>query len=99
MEKFDINEIIKIAKAHDVDAIHPGYGFLSENPDFELLLKEMINDNKLTSCLDPIFEGIIFEDLTAKMFDEIDNIIGSSDFTGVKPATDLTNLKDTKEKQ
>ncbi len=30
----DINEIIKIAKAHDVDAIHPGYGFLSENPDF-----------------------------------------------------------------
>lgn len=69
---------------------------LSENPDFELLLKEMINDNKLKSCLDPIFEGIIFEDLTAKMFDEIDNIIGSSDFTGVKPATDLTNLRDTK---
>ncbi len=30
----DINEIIKIAKSHDVDAIHPGYGFLSENPDF-----------------------------------------------------------------
>ncbi|MBR3599433.1 MAG: ATP-grasp domain-containing protein, partial [Lachnospiraceae bacterium] len=30
----DINEIIKIAKAHDVDAIHPGYGFLSENPEF-----------------------------------------------------------------
>lgn len=30
----DINEIIKIAKSHDVDAIHPGYGFLSENPEF-----------------------------------------------------------------
>jgi pyruvate carboxylase len=28
----DINGIIAIAKAHDVDAIHPGYGFLSENP-------------------------------------------------------------------
>lgn len=29
----DIPGIIEIAKAHDVDAIHPGYGFLSENPD------------------------------------------------------------------
>ena len=30
----DIDNIIKIAKAKGVDAIHPGYGFLSENPDF-----------------------------------------------------------------
>ena len=29
----DIDNIIKIAKAKGVDAIHPGYGFLSENPD------------------------------------------------------------------
>ncbi len=29
----DINTIIRIAKEHAVDAIHPGYGFLSENPD------------------------------------------------------------------
>jgi pyruvate carboxylase len=28
----DIPGIIAVAKAHDVDAIHPGYGFLSENP-------------------------------------------------------------------
>ncbi|MGB7436494.1 MAG: pyruvate carboxylase [Candidatus Acidiferrum sp.] len=28
----DIPGIIAIAKAHGVDAIHPGYGFLSENP-------------------------------------------------------------------
>jgi pyruvate carboxylase len=28
----DIAGIIAIAKTHDVDAIHPGYGFLSENP-------------------------------------------------------------------
>lgn len=27
----DIEGILKIAKEHDVDAIHPGYGFLSEN--------------------------------------------------------------------
>ena len=30
----DINTIIRIAKEKNVDAIHPGYGFLSENPDF-----------------------------------------------------------------
>ena len=30
----DINEIIKIAKERNVDAIHPGYGLLSENPEF-----------------------------------------------------------------
>src|SRR5260370_20812488 len=28
----DIPGIIAIAKAHEVDAIHPGYGFLAENP-------------------------------------------------------------------
>jgi len=30
----DIAGIVALAKAHDVDAIHPGYGFLSENPEF-----------------------------------------------------------------
>lgn len=30
----DIDDIIRIAKEANVDAIHPGYGFLSENPDF-----------------------------------------------------------------
>ncbi len=30
----DIPSIIEIAKRHDCDAIHPGYGFLSENADF-----------------------------------------------------------------
>ena len=30
----DIPAIIRIAKEKKVDAIHPGYGFLSENPEF-----------------------------------------------------------------
>ncbi|MFZ9750627.1 MAG: acetyl/propionyl/methylcrotonyl-CoA carboxylase subunit alpha [Candidatus Nanopelagicales bacterium] len=30
----DIEKIIQIAKTANVDAIHPGYGFLSENADF-----------------------------------------------------------------
>ncbi|APG14978.1 pyruvate carboxylase [Bradyrhizobium japonicum] len=29
-----IDEILRVAKERGVDAIHPGYGFLSENPEF-----------------------------------------------------------------
>jgi pyruvate carboxylase len=33
-------EIVDLAKKHDVDAIHPGYGFLSENTRFVELCEE-----------------------------------------------------------
>ncbi len=33
-EFLDIERIIYHAKQHEVDSIHPGYGFLAENPDF-----------------------------------------------------------------
>jgi len=33
----DMHDIIRIAKKTGADAIHPGYGFLSENPDFASL--------------------------------------------------------------
>lgn len=36
----DIDSIIKIAKDNNVDAIHPGYGFLSENADFAKACEE-----------------------------------------------------------
>lgn len=35
-----IDEIIKIAKEHDVNMIHPGYGFLSENSEFARKVEE-----------------------------------------------------------
>lgn len=36
----DIDAIIKVAKDNGVDAIHPGYGFLSENADFAQKCKD-----------------------------------------------------------
>ena len=36
----DIDRIIQIALNHDVDAIHPGYGFLSENADLARACEE-----------------------------------------------------------
>ncbi|MGE3667651.1 MAG: biotin carboxylase N-terminal domain-containing protein, partial [Steroidobacteraceae bacterium] len=30
----DIEDVLRIAREAHADAIHPGYGFLSENPDF-----------------------------------------------------------------
>ncbi len=36
----DIDSIIKLAKSIDVDAIHPGYGFLSERPAFAKACQE-----------------------------------------------------------
>lgn len=40
----DAERIVTLALEHDIDLIHPGYGFLSENPDFaELCYKNNIN--------------------------------------------------------
>ncbi|MBI4793270.1 MAG: ATP-grasp domain-containing protein [Deltaproteobacteria bacterium] len=36
----NIAKIIKTAKDHGVDVIHPGYGFLAENPDFAKACEE-----------------------------------------------------------
>merc|ERR1719453_75476 len=36
----DIEQIVHIAKENGVDAVHPGYGFLSESPEFAKALAE-----------------------------------------------------------
>ena len=36
----NMNAIITLAKRVDAEAIHPGYGMLSENPDFAMLCEE-----------------------------------------------------------
>ena len=35
-----MDTILEVCKASGVDAVHPGYGFLSENPKFSSLLHE-----------------------------------------------------------
>jgi acetyl-CoA carboxylase biotin carboxylase subunit len=36
----DISRIMTAAEISDIDAIHPGYGFLAENPDFSRMCRE-----------------------------------------------------------
>ncbi len=52
----DIEEIIKVAKRNNVDAIHPGYGFLSENVNFARRCRE---------------EGIIFVGPQPEVMDKL----------------------------
>ena len=52
----DIEEIIRVAKREKIDAIHPGYGFLSENAQFARRCAE---------------EGIIFVGPTAEVMEQL----------------------------
>lgn len=54
----DISKIIKAAKKSGASAIHPGYGFLAENPDFA------------KACED---EGIIFIGPSSKVISDLGN--------------------------
>ena len=57
-----IAEIVELAKAKGVDAIHPGYGFLSENNEFAELCKK---------------EGIVFIDPDYDMMNKLGDKIQS----------------------
>ena len=57
----NIDNIIRIAKENGVDAIHPGYGFLSESPEFA----KACADNGIT-FVGPTVENLLrFSDKTS----------------------------------
>ena len=39
----DISELVSIVKSHNIDTVHPGYGFLSESPAFAARLRSEAN--------------------------------------------------------
>lgn len=52
-----IDEIIRVAKEQRVDAIHPGYGFLSESPEFAELAPKTTSSSLArlqTPCADSV---------------------------------------------
>ena len=63
----NISKIIEICKKTEVDAVHPGYGFLSENPNFvrELTKNKIIfigpSENAIISMGDKIKSKMIAE--------------------------------------
>ncbi len=72
-----IEEMIRVAKQAGCDAIHPGYGFLSENPDFA------------DACAD---NGIVFVGPTSDVMRSLGNKLSAWDMavkagTPVMPAT------------
>ena len=73
----DIADIVRIARAANVDAIHPGYGFLSENPQFA------------EACIDA---GLIFVGPTPQIMRRLGNKVQARELAAsagvpVMPAT------------
>ena len=59
----DINAIIELAKSKDVNAIHPGYGFLSENSEFA---RKCAENNIIFIGPDPEIMDALGDKITAK---------------------------------
>lgn len=60
----DIEEILRVAKMHNVEAIHPGYGFLSENVAFAQRCRE---------------EGILFIGPAPEVMDRLGNKVAAKE--------------------
>ena len=68
----DIEEILRVAKLNKVQAIHPGYGFLSENVQFARRCRE---------------EGIIFVGPDPEVMEQLGDKVRSKELTRAVPVT------------
>ena len=59
--------MIRIAREHDVAAIHPGYGFLSERADFAQACKEAELSCKSGATADTAALVALFEESLAEL--------------------------------
>jgi pyruvate carboxylase len=64
----DIDGIIALARQHEVDAIHPGYGFLSENPAFARACRQagLIFVGPRAETLEQLADKVVARRLAAK---------------------------------
>ena len=64
----DIDGIVAVAKLNDVDAIHPGYGFLSENPHFARAVRAagLIFVGPSTEALEQLGDKVVARRLAQK---------------------------------
>lgn len=64
----DIAGIVALAKQHEVDAIHPGYGFLSENPNLARVCAEagLIFIGPSVAILEQLGDKVVARDIAQK---------------------------------
>lgn len=91
-----IDKIIEIARKRRIDAIHPGYGFLSENSEFVLALKkakiEFIGPS--AQAMQQLGDKISAKKLAARLkIPIINGIVVESHHDQKKIASKLTDLK------
>jgi pyruvate carboxylase len=88
----DIEGIVALAKAKDVDMIHPGYGFLSENADFAKACKKagIIFVGPSADLLDLMGDKIAARGVAQRL--EIPTLPGTEDpLTDRKEALEIAN--------
>ena len=69
-------EIIRLALEYKIDMIHPGYGFLSENPDFAALCEQ--NDITFIGPSSDLIRNMGIKTIAKKMAAQADGVIVGS---------------------
>lgn len=65
----DIAGIVELCQRYDIDAVHPGYGFLSENPNFARAIEEagLIFVGPSVSALEKLGDKVAARDIAIKV--------------------------------